>query len=84
MVAPKIFARRRRWGHGRGRGRGKNTADGGRAEGQVNAREVQGKGSGMAGRLRRPIITIIIIFCFLSILKRAPLVLTKNGRALPM
>ena len=39
--------------------------------GQSNARQGQGKGSGMAGRLRRPII-IVIIFCFLSLLKGHP------------
>ena len=61
-----------------GRGRGRNTAVAGQKgrgrAGQDNAGQGQGKGSGIAGRLRRP----IIIFCFLSLLKRAPLVLTKK------
>ena len=61
----------------RGSGRGKKTAVAGQ-KGRVrarqgNVRQRQGKGSGMAGRLRRP-----IIISFISLLKRAPLVLTKK------
>ena len=69
-------------GHGRGSDRGKNTAVAGqkgrgRAEGRAMLGRYRARAVAWQGAFGGPLL-LLLFFCFLSLLKRAPLVLTKK------